>query len=85
MSVPEVQRKCVAGVRTTAHGPDQNNVEPVEHVGSREQIGAGLSQPGTAARDSERISIHAATGDQTYQSEGIAAPSTLACEKYCLA
>jgi hypothetical protein len=51
MSLPEVQRKCVAGVRTTAHGPDQNNVEPVEHVGSREQIGAGLSQPGTAARD----------------------------------
>jgi hypothetical protein len=51
MSVPEVQRKCVAGVRTTAHGPDQNNAEPVEHVGSREQIGPGLSQPGTAARD----------------------------------
>ncbi len=51
MSVPEVQRKCVAGVRTTAHGPDQNNAESVEHVGSREQIGPGLSQPGTAARD----------------------------------
>jgi hypothetical protein len=49
MSVPEVQRKCVTGVRTTAHGPDQNNAEPVEHVGSREQIGPGLSQPGTAA------------------------------------
>ncbi len=51
MSVPEVQRKCVAGVWTTAHGPDQNNAEPVEHVGSREQIGPGLSRPGTAARD----------------------------------
>jgi hypothetical protein len=54
MSVPEMQRKCVAGVRTTAHGPDQNNAEPVEHVGSREQIGPGLSQPGTAARDPNR-------------------------------
>jgi hypothetical protein len=51
MSVPEVQRKCVAGVRTTAHGPDQNNAEPVEHVGSQEQIGPGLGQPGTAGRD----------------------------------
>jgi hypothetical protein len=55
MSVPEMQRKCVAGVRTTAHGPDQNNAEPVEHVGSREQIGPGLSQPGTAARDPGRV------------------------------
>jgi hypothetical protein len=51
MFVPEVRRKCVAGVRTTAHGPDENNAEPVEHVGSREQIGPGLGQPGTAARD----------------------------------
>ena len=34
--------------------PDQNNAEPVEHVGSREQIGPGLSQPGTAARDPSR-------------------------------
>ena len=50
MFVPEVRRKCVAGVRTTAHGPDQNNAEPIEHVGSREQIGPGLSQPGTTAR-----------------------------------
>ena len=54
MSVPEVQRKCVAGVRTTAHGSNQNNAEPVKHVGSREQIGPGLSQPGTAARDPNR-------------------------------
>jgi hypothetical protein len=61
MSVPEVQRKCVAGVRTTAHGPDQNNAEPVEHVGSREQIGPGLSQPGTAARDTfETCLLHRA-------------------------
>jgi hypothetical protein len=58
MSVPEMQRKCVAGVRTTAHGPDQNNAEPVEHVGSREQIGPGLSQPGTAARRPKSDMIH---------------------------
>ena len=58
MSVPEEQRKCVAGVRTTAHGPDQNNAEPVEHVGSREQIGPGLSQPGTAARRPKPDMIH---------------------------
>jgi hypothetical protein len=32
MSVPEVQRKCVAGVRTTAHGPDRNNAEPETRV-----------------------------------------------------
>src|ERR1700687_1576979 len=38
-----------------------------------------------SANDSEQAPSHAATGDQTYQSGGITAPSTLACERYCLA
>ena len=52
---------CPGGAAEVRCRPDQNNAEPVEHVGSREQIGPGLSQPGTAARDTfETCLLHRA-------------------------